>query len=609
MGADDIHKQNGEGYALRIAAGGIADEHGDNARAQREYDLAPLGGGRGGVIGEHEDAAQQHAAGEDHIDGIITQNDAHERDGSHIHQRDGGGDDPANHQINKADDEGNGAGFAQTAAADTEEQILDGGEAIHSALLDEGQGGRAGNGIDARNVGIGGRPGGHLPGKGDEQEDTAGDGGIGEITADAAEQLLDDNNSDKAADHCHPNRKAGGQIHCQQQAGHGGAQIRNGISALGDAAEQVLEQDRSRHTNDLQQQGAGAKNQYRRHHGRQQGNEDITHDGGGGGTAADMRPGGNQQFTISHILLPSPLLFYHLLAQLVIGHQMALGRTYIGTAAAFHAQIDMERLQGLHILGMIGAIQRRGAEAERAGPQTAATADAGGLGRHFGFFFIEDQQAVIGLADGGLVIPAGGAHHGAAQNDLGRFALVAAAEIDDVLQLGADGDPDILRLGYRAAIHRDHTAGKRQAGLDILRQLDDSADIHDQYTDITGELALRDDTAGGLVNDDLFGALGVAGFELQHLQLAALRRGVGLDLLNGLGLVIFDANDRAAARHMAQNELRALQQQVGLFQHDAVIAGEVGFALGTIDDEGIDGCALQADQLDAGGESRAAQAH
>ena len=60
---------------------------------------------------------------------------------------------------------------------------------------------------------------------------------------------------------------------------------------------------------------------------------------------------------------------------------------------------------------------------------------------------------------------------------------------------------------------------------------------------------------------------------------------------------------------MAQNELRALQQQVGLFQHDAVIAGEVGFALGAIDDKGIDGCALQAGQLDAGGESRAAQSH
>ena len=127
---------------------------------------------------------------------------------------------------------------------------------------------------------------------------------------------------------------------------------------------------------------------------------------------------------------------------------MALGRTYIGTAAAFHAQIDMERLQGLHILGMIGAIQRRGAETERTGPQAAAAADAGGLGCHFGFFFIKDQQAVIGLADGGLVIPAGGAHHGAAQDDLGRFALVAAAEIDDVLQLGADGNPDILRLGH-----------------------------------------------------------------------------------------------------------------------------------------------------------------
>lgn len=178
------------------------------------------------------------------------------------------------------------------------------------------------------NVGIGGRPGCHLPRKGDEQEDTAGDGGIGEITADAAKELLDDHDSHKAADHCHPDGKAGGQIHCQQQAGHGGAQIRNGISALGDAAEQVLEQDRSRHTNDLQQQGAGAKNQYRRHHGRQQGNEDITHDGGGGGTAADMRPGGNQQFTISHILLPSPFTFYHLLAQLVIDHQVALGRTY-----------------------------------------------------------------------------------------------------------------------------------------------------------------------------------------------------------------------------------------------------------------------------------------
>ena len=242
---------------------------------------------------------------------------------------------------------------------------------------------------------------------------------------------------------------------------------------------------------------------------------------------------------------------------------MALGRTDIGAAAALHAEVDVELLEGLGVFGMVGTVQPRRVEPERAGVQALAAADAGGLGHGVRFLGGEYQKAVIGLGKERLIVLAVGAHHGAAQDDLGRLALVAAAEIDDVLQLGADGDPYVLRLGYGAAIHRYQTAGTRHTGLGVLRQLDEGTDIHDQYADITGELALGDHTAGRLIDDDLFGALGVAGFELQHLQLAALFGSDGLQLFDGLGLVVFDADDRPAAMHMTQNQLRARQQQVG----------------------------------------------
>ena len=54
---------------------------------------------------------------------------------------------------------------------------------------------------------------------------------------------------------------------------------------------------------------------------------------------------------------------------------------------------------------------------------------------------------------------------------------------------------------------------------------------------------------------------------------------------------------------------RAVQHLCRLFQHDAMVGGEVGLALAAVDDDGVDLLAVRHFHLDVGGESRAAQPH
>ena len=99
----------------------------------------------------------------------------------------------------------------------------------------------------------------------------------------------------------------------------------------------------------------------------------------------------------------------------------------------------MQLVEQLHIALVEGHHDVLGRQPQGAGVDAAAALDAvAGLGQ-LGPLLGEGQDGVVVLQDGLGQVRHAGAHHGAAQDDLGRFALVAAAEIDDVLQLGADG--------------------------------------------------------------------------------------------------------------------------------------------------------------------------
>ena len=69
------------------------------------------------------------------------------------------------------------------------------------------------------------RPCGHVGCEGQKQNDTSDDRRVRKVAAKTAVQLLDDNDCCETADHCHPYRKVGRKVHCEDHAGNTGTQI------------------------------------------------------------------------------------------------------------------------------------------------------------------------------------------------------------------------------------------------------------------------------------------------------------------------------------------------------------------------------------------------
>ena len=107
------------------------------------------------------------------------------------------GDDLADDQVDAAGDQSQGAGLTQAAAFPTDESVPQGGELVDGTLGDERQGGGRGDRI-------GEDPVGHAAGEGQEQDDTADDGRVCEVLAQAAEELLDHHDGKEIADQDDP---------------------------------------------------------------------------------------------------------------------------------------------------------------------------------------------------------------------------------------------------------------------------------------------------------------------------------------------------------------------------------------------------------------------
>ena len=220
----------------------------------------------------------------------------------------------------------------------------------------------------------------------------------------------------------------------------------------------------------------------------------------------------------------------------------------------------------------------------------------------------EGQDGVGALADGGVHIVLGMAHHRTTHQDLEGVLLYAAAGVQQLADGGADGTLQVLGLIDAGAGYRNHTVGHRHAG--IHRPVNGGGGDSIEYRAADGgrQSAGRHLPAGNGLAQLLFSALGVPGVEHIHhhrglglldLQPQQLRR----VLLVGLHADMYPVHTKSPGqdRRSADDFLRILQQE-------AVVAGDIWLTLRGIDDNGIHLAKAGAD-LYMGGEGSAAHTH
>ena len=294
VGSQNVHEQDGEGYTLRVVTE-VTDKNGDQTCAEAENDPTPRGGGRGHVVGGHEDSADEQSTRQD---GGQSGGGGHtlQEEGHQEHRTDEGhGDMPSDHtadeQVHAAQQKGKSAGLADGATVVTEEQIHKGG------CLLGGQGGGGGHGVHGE-CDLG------QAGKSHQHEHTGGDGGVHGVCAQTAEESLHHDHGEEGANHALPQGDIGGEIQRQQKSRDGGRKIAHGDGLLGNEAKERLKAYASGHGHGDHQQGAEAEDQSACNGGGEEGDQHVQHNAAGASSAMDM--GGDRELQlVVHALVSS----------------------------------------------------------------------------------------------------------------------------------------------------------------------------------------------------------------------------------------------------------------------------------------------------------------
>ena len=226
---DQVHDEDGEGYAFRIGAE-PADEHGDHAQPDgiEHAVVPPLRGSR--VIGRHKEGAEQQPAREklqQHFGRAPPQGERHHRGREEIDERDAPVDDAADEQICPARENGDLAGLADAAADAAEQQLQNVRPISFRAPKGAGKGRRAARKIGRarRNVRRKEIAGGvcayelrHGRAVCEEEEHARRRRGVGKVFAQPAEEHLDDDDGEHAADDGDIPRGAGRKVQPQDDA-------------------------------------------------------------------------------------------------------------------------------------------------------------------------------------------------------------------------------------------------------------------------------------------------------------------------------------------------------------------------------------------------------
>ena len=195
-------------------------------------------------------------------------------------------DGAAGQQNGKAGKDRQHADLAQHTAVEAQEHM----QQVYAAQLTAERQRRGGS--QRVNAHIRVDVGGHTGGKAQEQDDTPDQRGVGEVVAQAAEQLLGDHDGDKRADNGDPQRHTHRHIQRKNHTGDHGGQVLDRDGLVQKHLVQILKKYTGKGGNDHQHQRAHTEDQSRRQHGGQQRNGYIAHQAAGGGFVPDMGRGG-----------------------------------------------------------------------------------------------------------------------------------------------------------------------------------------------------------------------------------------------------------------------------------------------------------------------------
>ena len=232
--------------------------------------------------------------------------------------------------------------------------------------------------------------------------------------------------------------------------------------------------------------------------------------------------------------------------------------------------------------------------------------DAVGSLGDLGHFLGEGQHRVVVLQNGLVQVGNAVAHHGTAVEHLARLLGEAAAEVHQLLHGSADDDLHVLGFLDHVAVHGEALGGQGHACRQVLAHKGHRGDVHHNHAHIRGQAGEGDLPAGAVLDENFFRTLGVTAGQLLYLDAGS---GCGLHLGDGLGLVALDADDALGNLQILHHRLDAVQDVLGVLQEAAVVRGDVGLALGAVDEEGVDLVQILGGQLHRRGEARAAQTH
>ena len=143
--------------------------------------------------------------------------------------------------------------------------------------------------------------------------------------------------------------------------------------------------------------------------------------------------------------------------------------------------------------------------------------------------------------------------------------------------------------------------------LDGLVDGEGGAEVGDHAAVVDGQFAAGDAAAGDGVDELLLGSLRVFHLEgLDHYAFELARH--LLHVGDGLGLVALDADVGVGHAEGLAQDADADAHLFGMLHHDAVVGGEVGLALGGVDDEVLGLLAFGDAVFDMRGEGGAAEA-
>ena len=288
-----------------------------------------------------------------------------------------------------------------------------------------------------------------------------------------------------------------------------------------------------------------------------------------------------------------------------------MGGTDHGATTAFDTIEEIVIAHLVQIPGPGVPVQLLREQADRTGLGANPTADTG-QGRPWvgGLVGTQGQETVDGLGHGHVQVVAGKTHHGPADEQAPQAGAQAAGLLDEV----PDGDPDghLQVAGLTQSTPRQ-SDDARDEGLAVEGGIGDGGGGGDVLAD-DADLG-RNPPAGHLLagedaNELLLPPRGIEGgdgddFDARRVPIRHQGLAQGQD---GLGFVVLDRDQALIHPQQVPQQAGALEDAFGLVPHQAVVATDVGLALGAVDDEGPDADARRGGQLDAAGKGGAPQA-